>query len=104
MIRLVVAGAAGRMGKTILALAGRDPQFRIAGGLEHPESPALGNDIGVLTGSEPLGVSVGHDPYAVLKGADVLIDFTHPSAVPAHLAAALKTKTAYVTSFFVLGP
>ena len=103
MIRLVVAGAAGRMGKTILALAGRDPQFRIAGGLEHPESPALGSDIGVLTGSEPLGVSVGHDPCAVLKGADVLIDFTHPSAVPAHLQAVLKTKTAYVLGTTGLG-
>ena len=61
MIRLAVAGAAGRMGKTILTLANRDSQFRIVGGLEHAESPVLGSDLGLLIGSEPLGAFVTHN-------------------------------------------
>lgn len=96
MIRLTVAGAAGRMGKTILSLALRDGGFEIAGALEHPESPALGQDAGTLIGREPVGVQVSHDPERALRHCDVLIDFTHPSATPLHLKAALKTKTAYV--------
>ncbi len=103
MIRLVVAGAAGRMGKTILTLASRDREFQIVGGLEHAASPALGTDIGMLVGSEPLGAVVSHDPNAILKKADVLIDFTHPSATPSHLRAALKTKTALAIGTTGLG-
>jgi 4-hydroxy-tetrahydrodipicolinate reductase len=96
MIRLTVAGAAGRMGKTILSLALRDSDFEIAGALEHPESPALGQDVGALTGREPVGVQVSHDPDRALRGSDVLIDFTHPSATPLHLKAVLKAKTSYI--------
>ncbi len=96
MIRLTVAGAAGRMGKTILALALRDSDFEIAGALEHPESPALDQDVGALIGREPVGVQVSHDTERALRDSDVLIDFTQPSATPSHLKWALKTKTSYV--------
>ncbi len=96
MIRLVVAGAAGRMGKAILRLAAEDKSFQIAGGLEHRENPAVGRDLGELIGTPYLRVAVSSDPEAALKKADVLIDFTHPSATRLHLQAALKTKTAYV--------
>jgi 4-hydroxy-tetrahydrodipicolinate reductase len=96
MIKLAVAGAAGRMGRTILTLALRDKEYKIVGGLESRDNALLGNDIGQLIGSEPLGVSISHSPEAVLKEADVLIDFTHPSAMEAHLKACLKSKTAYV--------
>ena len=48
MIRLVVAGAAGRMGKAILSLALQDPGLQITGGLERSDSPALNQDVGEL--------------------------------------------------------
>ncbi len=96
MIKLAVAGAGGRMGKAILTLAHRDRAFQIVGGLERSDSSALGQDIGPLIGTEPLGAFINHDPYRILEEADVLIDFTHFSATEAHLKAALKTKTAYV--------
>lgn len=96
MIKLAVAGAAGRMGKTILGLARQDKVFQITGALEHPESQALGHDIGLLLSGEPLEVFMTSDLAGVLEKADVLIDFTHPSAAAANLKAAIKTKTAYV--------
>lgn len=96
MIRLAVAGAAGRMGKTILSLASKDRDFKIVGGFESPESPALGTDLGKLIGREPLKIPVSHYPFEALRGADVLIDFTHPTTTDAYLRAALKFKTAYV--------
>lgn len=96
MIRVAVAGAAGRMGRTILSLASKQPAFEITGGLEHPSSPALGEDIGSLLGEDPIGITVTHDSAQALRNADVLIDFTHPSATPANLKAALKREAAYV--------
>ncbi|HXV27898.1 MAG TPA: 4-hydroxy-tetrahydrodipicolinate reductase, partial [bacterium] len=92
MIKLVVAGAAGRMGKAILRLAIEDKALRITGALEHPQSASLGADIGELVGCGRLGVEVSEDPLAVLKKAHVLIDFTHPSATTRHLQAAVKSR------------
>lgn len=96
MIRLAVAGAAGRMGKTILTLAAKDPEFKIAAGFESASNPAVGADIGTLIGQGPLGVRISFDPANELKGIDALIDFTHFSTTQMYLAAALKHKTGYV--------
>ena len=96
MINLVMAGATGRMGKTLLQLASRDKAFKIVGGLEQRGHAALGQDIGPLIGRGLMGVKVTQDATAALKNADVLIDFSHFSALPGNLKAAVKTHTAYV--------
>lgn len=97
MIRLAVAGASGRMGKAILTLAARDKKIKIVGALESPTSELLGEDLSrLLNAPEPLGVIISSDAGAVLKDADVLIDFTHPSVTLQYLNAAVKTKTSYV--------
>ena len=96
MIKLVMAGAAGRMGKIILQLASRDKAFKIVGGLEQRGNAALGHDLGTVLGRSPMGVKITQDAIATLKDADVLIDFSHFSAIPQNLKAAIKTKTAYV--------
>ncbi len=95
MIRLAVAGAAGRMGRTILSLAAKDADFKIAAAFESAESSALKADIGTLIGRSPLGVSVDHS-FEALSRADVLIDFTHPSTTGLYLNAVLKYKVPYV--------
>ncbi len=97
MIRLAVAGASGRMGKTILTLASRDKAFKISGALENPGSETLGEDVSKIIGmSNPLGVDVSSQAREVLEKCDVLIDFTHPSATPGYLDACVKTGSAYV--------
>jgi len=96
MIRLAMAGALGRMGRTILALALKDKDFRITGALEHEGRSEIGADIGPFLGVPSLGVEVSSDIETVLKRSDVLIDFTSFSATPGNLAAAKKTGTAYV--------
>ena len=47
-IKIIVAGAAGRMGRTILGLAYRDPEIQIAGAFERADNPAVGRDVGEL--------------------------------------------------------
>ena len=96
MIKLVMAGAAGRMGKIILQLASRDKDFKIVGGIEQRGHAALGQDIGPLIGKDLLGVKVTQDATAALKDADVMIDFSHFSALPENLKAAVETDTACV--------
>jgi len=95
-IKIAVAGAAGKMGKRILTLAQTDPELQIAGGLEHPDSEALGQDLGSLIGGELLGIPLTSDGEEALRSAQVLIDFTHPGAVEEHLRFALQAKTAMV--------
>jgi 4-hydroxy-tetrahydrodipicolinate reductase len=96
MIRLVMAGASGRMGKIILRLASQDKVFKIVGGLEERGNAALSQDLGPILGRDLMGVKVTQDATAALKNADVLIDFSHFSALPENLKAAVKTHTAYV--------
>ncbi|HUT34110.1 MAG TPA: 4-hydroxy-tetrahydrodipicolinate reductase [Planctomycetota bacterium] len=74
MIRLIVNGAAGRMGRRILALATEDKEIAIAAAFERPDHPDLGKDAGALAGVEPLGV-----PVTARKdvAADVAVDFSH---------------------------
>ena len=85
MIKVVIAGASGRMGHVLLeALAGA-PDMCLHAALDRPGSAALGRDAGALIGKS-LGVMVGDDVVAALAGADVLIDFTRPEASLQHLA------------------
>lgn len=96
MIKLVIAGAAGRMGKIILQLASQDKTFKITGATEQRGHAALGQDVGSLVGQDLMGVKVTQDAVSALRHADVMIDFSHFSAVPNHLKAAVQTKTACV--------
>ena len=96
MIALAVAGAAGRMGRAILSAALKDPAFQITGALEQGSHPDIGKEAGPLLGLELSGVRISSDSSAVLKKAQVLIDFTHPSAIAGHLSAAVEAKAGYV--------
>jgi 4-hydroxy-tetrahydrodipicolinate reductase len=77
-IRVVVAGAGGRMGHQILRAVFDEPGMMVHGALEAPGHPGIGQDAGVQAGLKPLGVNVTSDPLPVLANAQALIDFTIP--------------------------
>lgn len=85
-MRIAVAGASGRMGRTLIeaVLASADDQ--LAGALDLPDSPALGQDAGAFLG-QLTGVPITADLQQGLATAEVLIDFTRPEGTLAHLAA-----------------
>ena len=85
-LRIVVAGATGRMGRMLIEAVGQSPDLALHGALEHAGSPALGSDATTFLG-QAQGVMVSADIEATLAGADVLIDFTQPAGTLAHLAA-----------------
>jgi 4-hydroxy-tetrahydrodipicolinate reductase len=85
-VRIVVAGAAGRMGRALMHAVIADPACSLAGAIEAPGHPDLGADCGLLGGHGAAGVVVTADARAALADAGALIDFTRP-AVSLELAA-----------------
>jgi len=82
---LVIAGAAGRMGSRIVALARETPDVRVVAALEAPGHPALGRDAGETAGIGALGVPLGTDAGAALTRDRVLVEFSVPEATLEHL-------------------
>lgn len=86
-MRLVVAGAGGRMGRTLIRLIAETDATVLAGALERPGSAEIGRDAGELAGIAPLGIAVSSDT-AILGGADGVVDFSSPTASAALAGAA----------------
>ena len=95
-VRVVVAGAGGKMGRAVLKAAFQDPQVKIAGAFERADSSVLGRDVGELIGERSLDVPVHPDILECIKSGDVLIDFTHPVATAQHLKTCVAHKRAMV--------
>jgi 4-hydroxy-tetrahydrodipicolinate reductase len=79
-MRLVIAGAGGRMGRTLVKAVAEMGGLTVSGALEQADSPLLGQDAGALAGLPPNGVKVTADPAPLLASADGIIDFTRPAA------------------------
>lgn len=77
MTRLIVSGAAGRMGRRIIALASEDPEVSVVAALERPGHPDLGADAGALAGIGELGVALSAEADVE---ADVAVDFSAPES------------------------
>jgi 4-hydroxy-tetrahydrodipicolinate reductase len=74
--RIAITGAAGRMGRTLVG-AGRELEgLRVAGAIEAPGNPFIGQDAGMLAGAGDIGVPIGDSLQAIVDDFDVLIDFT----------------------------
>jgi 4-hydroxy-tetrahydrodipicolinate reductase len=96
MIRIAIAGAAGRMGKTLVtAVTESDADMSVSGATVLPEDGALGSDIGLLATGVPLGVTavVGLEQA---DDFDILIDFTSPESSVQHLEYCLTNSKAMV--------
>ncbi len=96
MIKLIVAGACGKMGSQILSLAARDKAFTIAGAFESKGHARVGKSLGEVLGIEGLNVTVMAGIESVIKNGDVLIDFTHRDATPDHVRACQQAGKAMV--------
>jgi 4-hydroxy-tetrahydrodipicolinate reductase len=87
-MRLIVAGAGGRMGRALTRVIAEAPGAILSGALEAPGSELLGKDAGVLAGLPPNGVLLSADLWSLSAGADGILDFTVPRATIANVAIA----------------
>jgi len=84
MIKVAIAGAAGRMGKTLIEACSQSDVCQLAAATERSDSTLIGSDAGELAGVGKLDVPIS----ASLQDAadfDVLIDFTHPTITTHHV-------------------
>jgi 4-hydroxy-tetrahydrodipicolinate reductase len=91
-VSIAVAGAAGRMGRAIIAAAAADNRFRLAGGTERTGSHALGMDLGALAGGDGFGIAAADSVHTAATSADVWLDFTTPEATLDALDALASTQ------------
>jgi len=107
MLKLAIAGAAGRMGCALIRAAGRADGVTVTAAVERADHPRLGDDAGAAAGVGDLGVALratvgaGHGGDSAAGGNrdsaaggdsnaadfDLLLDFTTPAATMEHLAA-----------------
>jgi 4-hydroxy-tetrahydrodipicolinate reductase len=79
-MRLVIAGAGGRMGRTLIHAIAATQGVTLAGAVEAAGSAVIGRDAGELAGLGASGIKVSGDVAPLLKDADGLIEFTVPAA------------------------
>lgn len=89
ILKIAVAGSAGRMGRALLEAVAESTDFQLKSALEHSESPFVGKDAGEIMGA-PNGVVISHDFASALANCDVLVDFTRPEGTMQHLEACLR--------------
>lgn len=85
MVNIAVAGAAGRMGRTIIEACCDARDVRVVAALEHAGAKVLGQDAGDMAGIGSIGAPIDADVARAVSSADVLIDFTTPEATLVHL-------------------
>jgi 4-hydroxy-tetrahydrodipicolinate reductase len=85
--RIAVNGAAGRMGRSIIAVVLADAEAQLTAAIERKDHAALGSDAAILSGAGAAGdVALAADVDAALERAQVVIDFTTPESTCALLA------------------
>ncbi|MFC3624915.1 4-hydroxy-tetrahydrodipicolinate reductase [Vogesella amnigena] len=88
-LNVVIVGAGGRMGRTLIESVLETPNARLHAALEREGSPFIGQDAGLFMGRDT-GVKISSDFNAALDGASVVIDFTRPEGTLAHMAACVE--------------
>lgn len=79
-LRIIVAGAGGRMGRALISAILSTEGLALAGALEHAGGTHLGEDAGLMCAARATGIKVEDVESADLSRADVVVDFSAPSA------------------------
>jgi 4-hydroxy-tetrahydrodipicolinate reductase len=96
MTKVIVAGAAGRMGSRLVTLIKDSGVLALAGAVEDKGHQALGTDAGEAAGAGKIGVPITDDLPSLLGRGEVVIDFTAPEATLGHFRAVAEHRRAMV--------
>lgn len=96
IINVSVCGAAGRMGRRIIACLAEDDDMRLSGTCDVTASGCVGHDSGTHAGIGENGIAISDDLTAVCASADVVIDFALQDDLPERIAVYRATRTACV--------
>ncbi|TKF91431.1 4-hydroxy-tetrahydrodipicolinate reductase [Vibrio sp. F13] len=85
MVRIAIAGAAGRMGRNLVKAAHHNSEASVGAGSERPESSLVGVDVGELCGEGRFDVTLVDDLSKAIEEFDVIVDFTAPVSTLANI-------------------
>lgn len=94
-LRIVVHGAAGRMGMRVIALTVADPDLELTGAVEFATHPRLGDDAGIVAGVGSVGIPISS---SLPTHVDAVIDFSVPSAAMSLVDACVAKGTPVVVA------
>ena len=95
-MKLVVVGAAGRMGRTLTRIVTESEGVMVVGAVDRAGIAEIGTDAGVLAGVGELGVPLASDPLPLFAKADGVLDFTAPAATVAYAEVAAQARIAHI--------
>lgn len=101
---LVVTGASGRMGQTLIRLAQVTDKLHLVGCVERSGHPWIGRDVGDAMGGAPIGVKVTDDALEAFAKAQAVVDFTSPAATVEFAALAAQARAVHVIGTTGLEP
>ncbi len=104
-IKVVIQGAAGRMGKTLIRciLENKVSGLELAGAVDLWDVPDIEKDAGLAAGTQEAGVQLTTDLSAVAPTADVIIDFTSHFGTTGNAERVVEWNTAWVIGTTGLG-
>ncbi|MFA0132679.1 4-hydroxy-tetrahydrodipicolinate reductase [Vibrio splendidus] len=85
VVRIAIAGAAGRMGRNLVKAAHQNSEASVGAGSERPESSLVGVDVGELCGEGCFDVALVDDLSKAIEEFDVIVDFTAPVSTLANI-------------------
>lgn len=94
--RIIVCGAAGRMGRVLVQLVHQHADATLHAAIEAKGNPTIGTDAGLLAGVGAINVPITDDYARAAQADTVTLDFTTPEATLAHLRAAVQAKAGIV--------
>ncbi len=80
MMKLLVMGAGGRMGRSLVRAIDQTDGVFLSGAIEQSKSPYLSQDSGLLAGVSANGIMISDDLNEAIAQADGVLDFTTPSS------------------------
>ena len=95
-MKLVVVGAGGRMGQTLIRIIAATPGAVLHAAVEREGSPLIGRDAGEVAGLGANGIVIGDDPLAAFLHADGVLDFTSPAATVEFAGLAAQARIVHV--------
>ncbi|MBV8773320.1 MAG: 4-hydroxy-tetrahydrodipicolinate reductase [Deltaproteobacteria bacterium] len=96
MAKLIVSGAAGRMGRLLISMIAADSQHKLVGALEADAAGVSGRDAGEVAAAAKLGVAITTDYATIARPDTVTLDFTNAAASVSHLEVAAANGAAIV--------
>jgi len=95
-MKLVVVGAGGRMGKSLIKAICETEGAELFGAIERSSDASVGKDAGELAGVGVLGVNISDDPLPIFAKAEGVVDFTAPVASVEFAALAAQARIVHV--------